>query len=63
MSRTSVLILLGVLVILTPFSGLPASLRTLLAVILGACVSGMGFSQRAREARTRAAEQQPTSSI
>ncbi len=63
MSRTSVLILLGVLVILTPFSGLPASIRTLLAVILGACVLGMGLSERAREARARAAEQQPIPSI
>lgn len=51
MSRTSVLILLGVLVILVPFSGFPSSVRSLLAVILGVCVFGMGLSQRAREAR------------
>ena len=51
MSRTGVLILLGVLVILVPFSGLPVAVRTLLMVILGACVAGMGFALRAREAR------------
>ncbi|MEK7114127.1 MAG: hypothetical protein AAB850_01090 [Patescibacteria group bacterium] len=53
MSRTSTLILLGVLVILAPFSGLPASLRSLLAVILGACVLGIGISERAREVRNK----------
>ncbi len=59
MSRTGVLILLGVLVILAPFSGLPIALRNLLAVIFGACVLGIGISLRTREAR-RAAEQPPT---
>jgi hypothetical protein len=51
MSRSSTLILLGVLVILVPFSGLPTALRSLLAAILGACVLGIGLSIRAREAR------------
>ena len=50
MSRTSTLILLGVLVILAPFSGLPVAVRNLLAVIFGACVLGIGLSMRAREA-------------
>lgn len=40
------LIILGVLTILTPFSGLPASVRTLLTVIFGACVLGIGISMR-----------------
>ncbi|MDP2651894.1 MAG: hypothetical protein Q8O94_02040 [bacterium] len=48
MSRASTIILLGVLVILVPFSGLPSSLRSLLAVILGACILGIGLSMRAR---------------
>lgn len=52
------LILLGVLVILAPFSGLPIALRNLLAVLFGACVLGIGVSLRTREAR-RAAEQPP----
>ncbi|MCR4333485.1 MAG: hypothetical protein NUV60_00470 [Patescibacteria group bacterium] len=52
MSRSSTLILFGILVILTPFSGLPISLRSLLLVIFGACVCGLGFSQRVREARS-----------
>ena len=48
MSRSSALILLGVLTILTPFSGLPITLRTLLTVIFGACVFGIGLSMRVR---------------
>ncbi len=51
MSRTSTLILLGILVILAPYSGLPITFRNLLAVIFGACVLGIGLSMRAREAR------------
>lgn len=49
MSRSSLLILIGVLIILVPFSGLPAAIRTLLAVIFGACVLGIGISMRARK--------------
>lgn len=51
MSRTSTLILLGVLTILAPFSGLPAEIRTLLAVIFGAGIAGIGLLIRADEAR------------
>ncbi|MCX6787166.1 MAG: hypothetical protein NTY93_01415 [Candidatus Kaiserbacteria bacterium] len=47
MSRASFLILLGVLVILAPFSGLPMAFRSLLAVIFGSCVLGIGLSMRA----------------
>lgn len=46
MSRPSILILLGVLTILAPFSGLPVSVRTLLTIIFGACVFGIGISMR-----------------
>jgi len=46
MSRPSMLILIGILTILAPFSGLPVAIRTLLAVILGACVFGIGLSLR-----------------
>jgi uncharacterized membrane protein YqgA involved in biofilm formation len=51
MSRTSTLILLGVLIILAPFSGLPISIRNLFTVIFGVCVLGIGLSMRAREVR------------
>jgi hypothetical protein len=51
MSRASTLILLGILVILAPFSGLPTSIRSLLAVILGASVLGIGLTLRAHEAK------------
>ena len=53
MSRSSVLILLGVLTMLAPFSGLPSPLRTLLTVIFGASVLGMGVALRTREMRHR----------
>ena len=51
MSRSSTLILLGVLIALVPFSGLPAALRALLAVILGASVLGLGVAERSRQVR------------
>jgi hypothetical protein len=51
MSRTSALILLGILIILTPFSGFPTSIRSLLVVVFGACVSSVGLMIRAHEAR------------
>lgn len=53
MSRTGTLILLGVLTILTPFSGLPIALRTFLSVIFGASVAIIGLMQRAHEAKSR----------
>ena len=48
MSRPSILILIGMLTIVTQFSGLPMSLRSLLTVIFGACVFGIGLSLRTR---------------
>lgn len=51
MSRTSALILLGVLIILAPFSGLPIALRTLLMVIFGTIVLGIGLLLRAHEVK------------
>jgi len=53
MSRTNTLIVLGLLMILTPFSGLPISLRTVCAVIFGVSVVGIGLSDRAREIRRK----------
>ena len=49
MSRTSALILLGILILITPFSGLPMTLRSLFLVIFGACVLGIGLSMRANK--------------
>ncbi len=40
------LILFGILTVLTPFSGLPIAFRTLLSVIFGAAVAGIGLSLR-----------------
>lgn len=53
MSRTGMLIVLGVLTILTPFSGLPVAIRTLLTVIFGACVVGIGLSLRIHESHQK----------
>ena len=46
MSRTGILILLGIFIILTPFSGLPIALRTLLLVAFGIGVLIIGLSLR-----------------
>ncbi len=51
MSRAGMLIFLGVLTIITPFSGLPIAIRSLLAVIFGACIFGIGLSFRIHHAR------------
>ena len=48
MSRPSILILLGILIIITTFSGLPVSFRSLLTVIMSVCVLGIGLSLRTR---------------
>lgn len=56
MSRTGTLILLGILIILAPFSGLPMALRSLLAVIFGTCVTAIGIAMRAHEMHN---QQQP----
>lgn len=52
MSRTSTLILLGILIILAPFSGLPVAIRSLLAVVFGAAVAGIGLSMRTHEVQS-----------
>lgn len=44
------LIALGTLIILTPFSGLPIAIRTSLIDVFGACVLSIGLSMRSREA-------------
>jgi len=49
MSLASTLILLGALVIIAPFSGLPITFRSLLAVIFGGCVLGIGIYMRAKK--------------
>ena len=51
MSRASILILLGIFTMLTPFSGLPIAIRSILAVIFGACILVIGLSLRIHQAR------------
>ena len=46
------LILFGIVVVLIPFSGLPIAFRTLLSVIFGAAVAGIGLSLRTDMARS-----------
>lgn len=59
MSRTGLLILLGVLTIVIPFSGFPTALRTFLTVICGAGVLAIGFTLRARDAEKHQAGETP----
>jgi hypothetical protein len=56
MSRTSALILLGVIIILIPFSGLPIAIRSLVNVVCGIAVFGIGLSLRTREVAQETAE-------
>ena len=49
MSRTSALIVLGILTILVPFSGFPIAFRSLLTIIFGLCVLGIALSIRTHE--------------
>ena len=51
MSRASILIVLGILNVFVPFSGLPVSIRSLFAVIVGVCVFSIGLSFRAQQSR------------
>lgn len=50
MSRSGILIVLGVLVILIPVSGLSSASRSFLSIVLGAAVLGIGLSLRTRSA-------------
>lgn len=59
MSRSSVLILLGILVMLVPFSGLPSSFRTFLALALGAGILAIGLSMRMERVRASKAQHTP----
>lgn len=60
MSRTGLLILLGVLTMLTPFSGLPTAMRSILTLAFGACVLGIGLAMRAHEAQRSASSHETT---
>lgn len=51
MSRASMIIILGILIMLVPFSGLPIAYRSFMVVVFGLCVLGLGVSLRAREVR------------
>lgn len=58
MSRTGFLILVGVLTILTPLSGLPVAIRSELTVVLGVCVLAIGLSLRSQEAQAHSVQQE-----
>jgi uncharacterized membrane protein YqgA involved in biofilm formation len=53
MSRSSSIIVLGTLIILTPVSGLPITYRSFLTVLLGAAVLGIGLSMRTRKTASK----------
>lgn len=60
MSRTGLLILLGVLTMLTPFSGLPTAMRSVLTLAFGVCVLGIGLAMRSHEAQRSASAHETT---
>jgi hypothetical protein len=47
MSREMTLIVLGILVIVTPYTGFPSPVRTAVLVICGVVIAGIGFLIRA----------------
>jgi hypothetical protein len=55
MSRTSLLIILGILVVLTPFSGLPLSWLSWILPIIGLIVIVIGVSLHRRHRESAAA--------
>jgi protein-S-isoprenylcysteine O-methyltransferase Ste14 len=61
MSRSSALILLGVLVVLTPLSGLPQSWITFLLAVFGIIIALIGIAMRT--SGPREAHQVPTASM
>ncbi len=63
MSRTGILILVGILTIITPYSGLPVAMRSLLAVVFGAIVVSVGVSLRAREVKVADATKEAPSAV
>ncbi len=50
MSRAGTLIMLGVLALLTPLSGLPIAFRSLLGAVIGVCVLSVGLRMRGEQA-------------
>ena len=51
MSRSSALIILGILTVLAPYSGLPVAMRAMIVLVLGAAVLAIGVTMRAEAAR------------
>lgn len=52
MSKETILIIVGVLVVLSPFLGLPASWLSLILPALGAVVVGIAYADIAKRRRT-----------
>lgn len=51
MSKSSTLILLGIVTILAPLSGFPGALRSFVTLVTGALVLWIGLSMRSRAAQ------------
>lgn len=61
MTRENVLILLGALVILAPFSGLPVSWLSFILPVLGAGIVGIGILMRSARRRATSVSSYETS--
>lgn len=62
MSRPTVLIILGILTALTPYSGLPLSILNFVLPLLGLAVIGVGLVERAERKRQTPSTLQTVSS-
>ncbi|KND47903.1 MAG: hypothetical protein AB199_04065 [Parcubacteria bacterium C7867-004] len=63
MSRVRLLIIIGSLVVLSPFMGLPMSLLSFLLPVLGLGVIAIGISQRPPAARPTAPTYDPSETL
>lgn len=62
MSREGVVIVLGVLIAVSPFIGLPYYLLAWVLPVLGLACAGIALSLRVKRGRTRAPQPSPASS-
>lgn len=62
MSRSLMLSILGVVIALTPFMGLPQSILTWIVPVLGLLVLGIGFTYRRRVPKTFAPAEESNAS-
>ncbi|HYF28811.1 MAG TPA: hypothetical protein VEA36_00395 [Candidatus Paceibacterota bacterium] len=63
MSRESLLMVLGILIVVSPFTGLPLSLLTWFYVAAGLLIAAIGFTLRLRRRRRAITHEAPPSAL